>query len=108
MKRIGSHQPGLPARYRATDPTSVMTRNSPAMAMSSIISPDIFPPDRNRGTLTLREQPIHFITRHMHCLFKGVRGSSSTAAPLRRYFFDILPRLKSGDSYCAHPGIEPG
>jgi hypothetical protein len=21
--------------------------------------------------------------------------------------FDILPRLKSGDSYCAHPGIEP-
>ncbi len=21
--------------------------------------------------------------------------------------FDIPPRLKSGDSYCAHPGIEP-
>ena len=35
------------------------------------------------------------------------RPHTEDGQPMHHERLDILPRLKSGDSYCAHPGIEP-
>ena len=56
------------------------------------------PPPKGKGKPLPRPHPARLI--------RQIRGTNPSPQPWgKATHFDILPRLKSGDSYGAHPGI---